>query len=180
MCILWPVTDNCPSWIRGRERKAKEIISWPISMKECCQMWGLNQWPSAYQTDADPSELPYDGSFVSECHVRYIIWATSWENLFLPYANNKGADQPAYLCSLIRAFIFHCLDSLVPLVSIPKISSFKLASVGEQAGLRLTWSQTPKTGFSWRGSYGIIHLPLTPVSTNSPGYSSWATIYPWL
>ena len=21
-------------------------------------------------------------------------WATSWENLFLPYANNKGADQP--------------------------------------------------------------------------------------
>ena len=21
-------------------------------------------------------------------------WAMSWENLFLPYANNKGADQP--------------------------------------------------------------------------------------
>ena len=21
------------------------------------------------------------------------IWATSWENLFMPYANNKGADQ---------------------------------------------------------------------------------------
>ena len=25
------------------------------------------------------------------------IWAKSWENLFLPYANNKGADQPAHL-----------------------------------------------------------------------------------
>ena len=24
------------------------------------------------------------------------IWATAWENLFLPYANNKGADQPAH------------------------------------------------------------------------------------
>ena len=23
-------------------------------------------------------------------------WATSWENLFSPYANNKGADQPAH------------------------------------------------------------------------------------
>ena len=25
----------------------------------------------------------------------YIIWATSWENLFMPNTNNKGADQPA-------------------------------------------------------------------------------------
>ena len=33
--ILSPVTDNCPSWISGRERMAIEIISWPISMKEC-------------------------------------------------------------------------------------------------------------------------------------------------
>ena len=24
------------------------------------------------------------------------IWATSWKNLFLPYENNKGADQPAH------------------------------------------------------------------------------------
>ena len=22
------------------------------------------------------------------------IWAMSWENLFMPYVNNKGADQP--------------------------------------------------------------------------------------
>ena len=40
-----------------------------------------------------------------------IIWITSRENLIIPYANNKGADQP------------------------------------EQAGLSLTWSQLPKTGF---------------------------------
>ena len=24
-------------------------------------------------------------------------WAPSWENLFMPYANNKGTDQPAHL-----------------------------------------------------------------------------------
>ena len=32
--ILSPVTDNCPSWISGRERMAVEIISRPIPMKE--------------------------------------------------------------------------------------------------------------------------------------------------
>ena len=36
-------------------------------------------------------------------------WATSWENLFMPYANNKGADQPAQsnqrlCCSLPRLY----------------------------------------------------------------------------
>ena len=34
------------------------------------------------------------------------IWAMSWENLFMPYANNKGADQSAHLRSPISAFVF--------------------------------------------------------------------------
>ena len=75
-------------------------------------------------------------------------WATSWENLFMPYANNKGADQPAHPRSLINAFVVRCLDSIMPLVSISEISILWLVSVAEQAGLCLTcWSQTPKTGF---------------------------------
>ena len=44
--------------------------------------------------------------------LRFIInRGTSWENLFMPYANNNGADQPAHLCSLISAFVVCCLDS---------------------------------------------------------------------
>ena len=74
-------------------------------------------------------------------------WATSWENLFMPYANNKGADQPAHSRCLISAFVVHCLVSIIPLVSISKISSLYLASVAAQAGLSLPWSETPKTGF---------------------------------
>ena len=27
------------------------------------------------------------------------IWASSWENMFLPYANNKRTDQPTHLHS---------------------------------------------------------------------------------
>ena len=47
----------------------------------------------------------------------------------------------------LSTFVVHCLDSMIPLVSIPKISSLYLASVAAQAGLSLTWSETPKTGF---------------------------------
>ena len=52
----------------------------------------------------------------------------SWENLFLPYANNNGADQLVQPHSLISALFVHCLDSIIPLVSISKIASFLLVS----------------------------------------------------
>ena len=67
--------------------------------------------------------------------------------LFMPYANNKGADQPAHPCSLISAFAVRYLDSIIPLVSITEISSLYLAFVAAQTGLNLTWSQTLKTCF---------------------------------
>ena len=40
------------------------------------------------------------------CATSSIIWAKSWQNLLLPYANNKGAAQPAHPRSLISAFVF--------------------------------------------------------------------------
>ena len=33
----------------------------------------------------------------------------------MPYANNKGTDQPAHPRSLISAFDVHRLDSIIPL-----------------------------------------------------------------
>ena len=74
------------------------------------------------------------------------IWAMSWENLFMLYAN-KGADQPAHPCSLISTFIVRYLDSIISLVSISEISILELALVAVQAGLSLTWSKTAKSGF---------------------------------
>ena len=52
-----------------------------------------------------------------------------------------------HIRGLISAFVVRCLDSIIPLVSISKISSVYLASVAAQAGLSLSWSETPKTGF---------------------------------
>ena len=47
----------------------------------------------------------------------------------------------------ISAFVVRCLDSVMSLVSVTKISSLILASVGEQAGLSLTWLETPEGTF---------------------------------
>ena len=66
----------------------------------------------------------------------------------MTYANNKGANQPARMCSLISAFVVRCLDSVMSLVSVTKISSLMLASLAEQASLGLTWSETPEDTFS--------------------------------
>ena len=65
----------------------------------------------------------------------------------MPYGNNKGTDQPAHPCHLISTFVVRCLDSIIPLVPIPKISGLYLASVTAQASLSLPWLQTPKAGF---------------------------------
>ena len=65
----------------------------------------------------------------------------------MAYANNKGADQPAHPRSLISVFVVCCLDSVMSLISVTKISSLMLASVAEQASLSLTWSKLPKTHF---------------------------------
>ena len=73
------------------------------------------------------------------------------------YANIKGADQPAHPRSLISAFVVRCLDSVMSLVSVIKISSIILASVAEQASLSLTWSETPEDTFSHDEVHIYVH-----------------------
>ena len=99
----------------------------------------------------------------------------SWENLFLLYVNNKGADQPAHPHSLISAFVVPCFDSIISILAISKISRPWLVPVAEQAGLSLTWSQT---GFLvtwlifdlarillwWRHYFPFIHWTQVPIS----------------
>ena len=44
------------------------------------------------------------------------IWAMSWDDLFMPYAYNKVADQPVHMHSMISAFIVRCLRSIMSTV----------------------------------------------------------------
>ena len=42
----------------------------------------------------------------------------------MPYANNKGADQPVHPRSLISTFVVRCLDSMIGILAISKVSRF--------------------------------------------------------
>ena len=109
--------------------------------------------------------------------------ASSCENLLMPYATNKGADQPAHPRSLISSFVVRRLSSIISLVSIFEISSLYLASVAAQAGLSLPWSQTPKTGFlvTWLVALYIIVIYCygrqTGQTFGKPNYPFYHFIY---
>ena len=101
------VTDNCPSWISGRERMAVEIISWLISTNECCQTWGSNPRPSAYQANkmsVRPAKIQISlgirpvGSESSLSAWRNLgSWATHW-------AHSEDSDQTGRMPRLIWDF----------------------------------------------------------------------------
>ena len=54
-----------------------------------------------------------------------IKWASTQENLSSGFANNKGADQPMHLHSLISAFVIRLLESsAIPNLATGKNSLF--------------------------------------------------------
>ena len=44
----------------------------------------------------------------------------------IPYANNKGADQPVHPRILISIFVVRCLNSIIPVVAISSYTFFNL------------------------------------------------------
>ena len=66
----------------------------------------------------------------------------------MPYANNKGIDQPAHSHSLIIAFIVCCLDTIVSEVAMSEISRLQLPSEAEQASLSHIWLENSEDRFS--------------------------------
>ena len=46
------------------------------------------------------------------------------EDQTLLHANNKGADQPAHMCSLISAFVIHILEIIQSKLDTKEISIF--------------------------------------------------------
>ena len=45
----------------------------------------------------------------------------------MPYANNKGTDQPAHPRSLISAIVVRCLDSVIPTRCSKHRAHFRIA-----------------------------------------------------
>ena len=59
----------------------------------------------------------------------------------------KRVQWFAILLQLISAFVIRLLEIIISKLDTSEISIFLLVSVAEQAGLNLTLSETPKTGF---------------------------------
>ena len=71
------------------------------------------------------------------------------ENLFMPYANNKGADQPAHPRSLISAFVVRCLDSIIHTLAKSKT----LASLCSWAGRFESYQ-----GWTWFDFFRVLRV----------------------
>ena len=97
MHILSPETDNCPSWISGRERMTVENVSWSISTKECYRpRRGLNPRPSGLQSDGASNWATEAGT------IMYVYW-----KIFVHYARasshihiNLCSAEPGYVLPL--------------------------------------------------------------------------------
>ena len=85
----------------------------------------------------------------------------------MSYANNKGVDQPAHPRSLISAFVVCCLDSIISLDSIAKISRLQLASVAAQANLCLAWRNSRRHVLSTRVSNVCHRRPKINIDANN-------------
>ena len=95
MHILSPETDNCPSWISGRERMTVENISWSISTKEYCRPpRGLNPRPPGLQSDGA-------SNWATEAGTLFSYSAHSTENIHLkrhiPIGRVKIFFQPKHI-----------------------------------------------------------------------------------
>ena len=53
------------------------------------------------------------------------MWASLRENLSSVFANNKGADKPAQMRSLISAFVIRLLGSIISELAESEISIFQ-------------------------------------------------------
>ena len=60
---------------------------------------------------------------------------------------NKDEDQLCGSRTADQRLCFRYIDSAIPLLSKPSISSLQPSSVAVQPGLCRTWSEIPKTGF---------------------------------
>ena len=74
------------------------------------------------------------------------IFGSPYKTL-LHLENKIGADQPAHACSLIRAFVIHCLKSMIAKYVTCIDSRFFPVSVAEQAALTNSYSEILKIVF---------------------------------
>ena len=130
MHILSPETDNCPSWISGRERMTLENISWSISTKECCRLRrGWNPRPPGLQSDAHPTEPPRPAihraitcdsfTVLAKKSLRGVGWQSKKKDLKAYFSTSS---DPRHVPG--ATFLHHCILLFITLCLICKMTRF--------------------------------------------------------
>ena len=111
MHILSPETDNCPSWISGRERMTVENISWSISTKECCRpRRGLNPRPPGLQSDGASNWATEAGNFAL-CILS--LYFSVHLVLRLPHLGKRELNLSVFRTFVRFALVWFCMFPLI-------------------------------------------------------------------
>ena len=148
MHILSPETDNCPSWISGRERITVENISWSISTKECCRpRRELNRRPPGLLVSSQmshPTEPPRPAHF----NVRS-VWLVFIVTIFIAIsilnANSEDPDDSAF--RYIWSFVYTvCQCPFHVMLGMNKLIFWRGVCVGRGGGgLGGSWNLTAQS-----------------------------------
>ena len=119
----------CPVWSESSLSAWRKLGSLATHWEHCVDSGQTGWMPRLISVFAGRTGH-FVGSFICTktclCGACFINWATSWENLFMPYASNKGADQSGHPRSLISAFVIRCLDGIISIQSQFQDSSLSL------------------------------------------------------
>ena len=156
MHILLPETDNCPSWISGRDRMTVQNISWSISTKECCRPWrGLNPRPPGLQSDGA-------SNWVTEA-VMYLVVFLLFDLLFaFLHINLVPSEKGSTLKrkkNLLKLFPLKLItfqkgvksnsDRIAPPESISIFLRHQLHEMSKPKYSRLSLSRTPRDSLKY-------------------------------
>ena len=147
MHIHSPETDNCPSWISGRERMTIENISWSISTKERCRpRRGLNPGPPGLQSDGPSSGATEAGEimrywdnetvrwdYVRQCEIMYLWECAPRENRSTYTFPESDHNFFWAIFGLLRLHVFFWLIART-LIRLHSCSGWSVFSSGWQQG----------------------------------------------
>ena len=90
-----------------------------------------------------------------------IKWATSLENLFMPYVNDKDSDQPVHPHSLISKVVVRCFDSIIPIVTCThkvRLPVLLYAVKTVEGDFRFCWMISPNIGQTRKENPNSVRL----------------------
>ena len=108
MHILSPETDNCSSWISGRERMTVENISWSISTKDCCRpRLGLNPQPPGLQSDRVNKYCVWSGSVLfAKAYLSQYLGLLQFVAITTGWVYTRNVQLKAVMIVLIKSLSY--------------------------------------------------------------------------